>query len=395
MSSSDSLEYIVNMRAQRVNDNIYRLFFKDIDTELLPYTEFKFEYKLPENKSWQNIRSFDCKACQIYEPTEEIFTYIRIPNKLNDYSLDIRLSLRIFTNAFGFVSNKWMKYSETLTINIPSSLSPSNNLQTGSMVIFKPNHNYQYQYGIIDFISSENPNICNIRDLEQENKIWTNISSKSLVLSPIEDCVDFCVKDRNYADFRFLFRSNKLKSSHFDIYSVLVQYGMNCALEYVEQNEEEDYDGEIAINSYGRSFAYNVMRMLGDDDGNTNNYDYNLKMNCLNDCGSFLKTKTISTINKYRINNGLPNELGFVCDNCQCEVNEFDFMFHCDNKQVGLRHNYCILCIHEMNLKYEYFTELLKPLLLNNKLLNETCIDVLIQCMVGKSIKFEYNHHHH
>eukprot|EP01084_Bolivina_argentea_P075551 136950_1 len=370
MCDNCELEYSINIKAQPLNNQIYRIYFIDMDDKLLPYLQFKFEYKYFNQPLWHDIRPFDYRSCRISQPNGDIFTYIRIPNKLYNYTLHIRLSLIIFANAFGFVSNQWMKYSDILTIKVLSSLY------------------YTPSFTIPSLVKFHNENIIDICSNTYHSK---HIPYSILLQLLADDVIDFCIMDRNYADFEILFRSNIFSNdsnnTYFNIYCSLIDCGIYFASEYFEEYED-DYNGEIAINGQGRCFAFNVMCMLFGDIIIKN--DYNLKLNCFNDCGANLYTKNINTVNKYRINKYLGQEWIFGCDMCQSLVNEFDFMFHCDNNDQ-LKHNFCILCVFEITQKYQYFKHLLKPLLLNNKLLNNVCIDVLISFVVGKVIKFEYD----
>eukprot|EP01084_Bolivina_argentea_P307079 530705_1 len=394
-------QYNVNIKAERLNNKIYRIFFINIAREILPILEFKFEFKYC-SKPWQSSRIFDCESLRLWKQTDEIFTYIRVPSELRDYNMNIRLCLKFTTNIPDYVSQKWMKYSDILIIKVLSSLITSQ-FHTGSYVKFRPPNSSDFYYGQIEEIMSNNSsnidnellNICTIKD--HNGKMWNNLPTKILLQLLADDYIDFCIMDRNYADFELVFRSNKLikdmnesdnilnEKNEFNIYCSLVECGMNIA-QNIYKNDNYNVD-ETEIDAEGRCFAYNVMKMLIDN----TNVDYNMKLNCLKDCGAYLHTKQLVTTVKHRININQEQDWGYGCDICRTSVNEYDYMFHCDNIDE-LRHDFCVLCAYEMIKKHRELTELLYPILLKSSSLNVFCVDILVSFMVGKVNKFNISH---
>eukprot|EP01083_Nonionella_stella_P004030 11595_1 len=385
-------EYSVNLKAERLNNKIYRIFFVDIAREIIPILKFKFEFQYSD-KPWQSSRIFNCDPLRVWKQTDQIFTYIRVPSQLCDYQMNIRLSLQFMRDIRGYLSQQWMQCGEILTVKVLSSLITSQ-FQVDSYVKFRPPNSEHFYYGKIKSISTDKSTnidnellvVCTIKD--HNGRVWDNIPRKVLLQILADDYIDLCILDRNYADFELLFRSNQLTTDQFNVYCALVECGMNICMANGEIIVHGERVNQTDISAEGRCVAYNVMNMLLDCDKR----DYNLKLNCLKDCGAYLHTKQAMTTVQYRIGIKQTQDWSYGCDICRTSVNEYDYMFHCDNVKE-LTHDFCVLCAHEMVRKHKQLTQLLYPILLEHNSLNVFCIDILVSFMVGKVNRFKIMYH--
>eukprot|EP01083_Nonionella_stella_P172508 592223_1 len=364
---------------------------------LVKHVSFKLQYKQSHTErsdetEWKSV-IFDHSYIK---SKPETHLNIRVDTNLYDYNLLLRMTAGL-SDAFcrrtesihilAMSLNKWLPWSNTVAINVPSSMKDMS-FEIGEWIRFLKPSTGVMSHGTIRDKVIENEEECSYKILHYRNGKTYDVKHKKsdqnmkhlsahcyIDVTNIKEMEEaLLIGDRMNVDTQFV----------TDVYHTLNDVFYR---EYVMQYMKPKGNGnDVHLESMSKCVALNVMNMLWIK-------DKGYKMKCLlfGDDHSDDRIELMSQ-REYAIGSAMRwrNKhyyYVYYCDVCLCVQGDYYWMYRCrkskDTKYNG--HDLCLKCVYHVIKQNKQLIELLNCLLMDH--LTTDCIQTIVFYTAGHVVK--------